>query len=215
MAPREHKRLLVEGYDDLYAVAELMGHHIDWPEKKTAAPIVIEARGGIKNILDQDTIPLRLKSPEVEILGVLIDANDNIGGRWSSVRGICLPFFPAIPVKLPEIGLNLNNDSGKRLGVWIMPDNKSKGMLETFLRYLVPVAATPIWEYAQKTVDNAVKTGAPCKTKHLDKAHIHTWLAWQDPPGERFGTAILQKVLDAKAGGATTFVKWFRNLYEV
>jgi hypothetical protein len=188
----EQKCLLVEGEDDLYAIAELMEQHISWPNKKEEAPVRIESRGGIENIIDIDTIPLRLKSPGVQILGIIVDANDDFERRWKRLKELCRPTFPTLPDELPATGLLCDNSSGKRLGIWIMPDNQSHGMLETFPPVLVPTKSVELGEFAQASVAEARKKGATYKNKHLDKAHIHTWLAWQDPPGERFGTAILQ-----------------------
>jgi len=38
-------RMVVEGVEDKFAVIELMGHHIDWPQDKTLAPVRIELGG--------------------------------------------------------------------------------------------------------------------------------------------------------------------------
>jgi hypothetical protein len=175
----------------------------------------IEPRGGVENILDQHTIPLRLKSPEVQILGVVIDANDDFSGRWRRLHQLLIPFFPDVPYDMQSEGLIVGNSSGKRVGVWIMPDNRSRGMLETFLQVLIPNEFAAVWDHAKVSVAEARKCGAPCTDKHLDKAHIYTWLAWQSPPGERFGTAILKNILDAKSEKAAQFVDWFRKLYEL
>jgi len=215
MIIREHKRLLVEGRDDLYAVVELMAHHIDWSDKKELAPVNVEWRDGHENILDEDTIPLRLKAPNIEILGILIDADDEIDRRWQRLRVLSTPFFPTMPANLPENGLILNNDQGKCFGVWIMPDNRKHGMLETFLRYLIPNDQERLWLHAEKSTADALNHGGTYKAVHLDKARIRTWLAWMDPPSERFGTALMKKIFNAHAPASGGFVKWFCELYQV
>lgn len=215
MIPRERKRLLVEGEDDLYAIAELMGFHINWPNKKSDAPVRIEAMGGANKILAEDTIPIRLKSPEVEILGVIIDADNSFDARWARLRQLAKPYFPGLSDGMSRDGIIVDNDFGKRFGLWVMPDNQSHGMLETFLQLLVPVGIPAIWDHAKAAVTEARSKGATCSATHLDKAYLHTWLAWQDPPGERFGTAILRNVLDARSTRASPFVDWFRKLYQV
>lgn len=215
MIPRERKRLLVEGTDDLYTIAELMGHYIEWPSRKADAPVRIEWRDGVRNILDEDTIPVRLKAPDTQILGVVIDADDEIDRRWQRICTLCAPFFPDVPASLPANGLIVRNPDGKHFGVWIMPDNQKLGMLETFLCYLVPETQTALWRHADRSTAEALHHGATYKGQHSDKARIHAWLAWMDPPGERFGTALLKKVLDARAASAAPFVKWFKELYQL
>jgi hypothetical protein len=64
-------------------------------------------------------------------------------------------------------------------------------------------------------VAGAVADGAKCRPHHVDKSNIYTWMAWQDPPGQSFGTALVSKVLDSRAPQALPFVKWFRDLYEL
>jgi hypothetical protein len=203
------KRLLVEGHEDLYAVAQLMGHHIDWPDKKENAPVSIVPCGSISELMDLGYLSTLLKASRrvVATLGVLIDADDSIHERWEWFRKAFEIYFPDIPSALPGEGLIADNADGKRLGVWIMPDNCSSGMMETFLRYLVKTEDEPLWTYAKEAFQNAKAIGADCKDVHVDKAHIHTFLAWKDPPGQALGNAIVKKVLDAHSPSAAPFVK--------
>lgn len=218
MVDRTKKRLLVEGHDDLYAIAELMGHYVHWPDKKSEAPVIIEPLGGWSSLLDEDAITLRIKSRETEILGVVIDANNDFAGRWNRLRqlcGKCEPPFDGIPDQIPKEGLISTNADNKRLGIWIMPDNSNRGMIETFMQFLVPAAEQQIYTHSVAATAAAVKLGARCNPKDSDKSHIYAWLAWQDPPGQSMGTALVQKLLDARAPYAAAFVKWFRELFEL
>jgi hypothetical protein len=84
------------------------------------------------------------------------------------------------------------------------------------LHWLVPDEQADLWKYAQSAAVVAKEThGAPFISAHLDKAQIHTFLAWVDPPGENLGRALKRKVLNAKSVRALPFVKWFRALYEL
>jgi hypothetical protein len=96
-----------------------------------------------------------------------------------------------------------------------MPDNVSHGMLETFLRHLVNADAVWLERRARRIATAALRSGAPCHASHIDKAAIHTFLAWQEPPGLSFGRAILKKVLDPESKYAAPFVGWFRTPYEL
>ncbi|EQD64650.1 hypothetical protein B1A_08755 [mine drainage metagenome] len=63
--------------------------------------------------------------------------------------------FPELPDSLPKAGLILDNQQEKRLGVWIMPDNNSRGMMETFLSTLVTdEKGRNLLEYSKEVVAN-------------------------------------------------------------
>ncbi|AWK84900.1 DUF3226 domain-containing protein [Azospirillum thermophilum] len=215
MGTANRKHLLVEGHDDLYAIVQLMAAHVPWGNTKEERPVVIEQCGGVENILATGFISTKLKSREVETLGIVVDADADFTTRWARLRSLCLGQFPEIPETVAPGGLVIDNAQGKRLGIWIMPDNSSRGMMETFLGFLVPDGEEPVWRKAQAAVREALELGAKCRDAHLDKSNIHTWLAWQDPPGQSFGTALLQKILDPKSSHAGPFVTWFRTLYRL
>lgn len=207
------KNLLVEGDEDLRAIVRLVSKHTPWPENKDNLPVKFEACGGATKILEKNFIPTKLQSREVETLGIVIDADDNFSGKWQCLRSLCRTAFPTMPDDLPHSGLCIDNDDGKRLGVWIMPDNKSRGMLETFMACLLPNGQDQVWSHAQQSLSKARDLGANCRDVHLDKANIYTWLAWQDPPGQSLGSAILKCTLDHRAESAMQFTRWFKTLY--
>jgi hypothetical protein len=207
------KQLLVEGVDDLLAVVGLMEHHVPWPRDKHKAPVWINAVGSVDEIFDPTYLSTKLKESGLEVLGIMVDADDQPGGRWATLCTLCRHAVPTLPKNLPPEGLIVDCTSGLRLGFWMMPDCSSDGMLETFLRHLVPTSSDAVWTHAQKSSVHARTLGAPYRDAHSDKAYIHTWLGWQDPPGERLGIALTRKILDANASTATPFVKWFKALY--
>ena len=130
-------QLIVEGYEDLYAVVGLMSAHIEWPEDKRQAPVNIEIGKSVSEILEDGYLTTILRKPGVRNTGIMFDADTSPKGRYESVRHICMKLFPALPVELPTSGLIVENVEQQRLGIWIMPDNSSEGSLETFLKYLV------------------------------------------------------------------------------
>jgi hypothetical protein len=53
----------------------------------------------------------------------------------------------------------------------------------------------------------------PFKEK-LKKAHVHTWLAWQEEPGTPMGLAITKKYLkNVHSEPCLRFISWIRRLY--
>lgn len=215
MSQKNPKRLVVEGFQDLYAVHGLMRAHINWPDGKENAPVWIDIGNGVEDILKIDYIPTKLKESGLRILGVMLDADTQPSNRYNRIRKQCLGIFPDMPSEIPASGLIVENAAAVRLGVWIMPDNISEGSIEVFLRYLVPNQSEHVWDHATKSVAKAKEIGASCKDCHVDKAHLFTWLAWQDEPGQYPGTALTRKILDPHSPSAATFIAWFRRLYEL
>jgi hypothetical protein len=206
--------MIVEGYDDLYSIASLMGAHIEWPTDKKKAPVYINLGNGAEEILKEGTLSTFLKSSVIKCFGVLLDADAVPVNRYNGVRARCIPFFPLMPLTLPPSGLIVDNlEEKKRLGVWIMPNNVSEGSLETFLRYLVPNPQEPVWTHAVESVETAKTIGCACKESHTAKANLYTWLSWQDPPGQSPGQCLTKKILEPQSASATPFVAWFRGLY--
>ncbi len=214
------KRLLVEGEDDKRVVPYLIeANGIPWGETPAEAIVEVESYGGIEQILDEDAIATELKVNHLEVLGILIDANDDPGGRWRRLRRACLPSVEDMPETLPEEGLihlcTSGFAAGKKLGVWILPDNRMGGMLETFLAELVPARLEALWVWTAKLCNEARAKNAPFKDQHRAKARIHSWLAFQDPPGRQLHHAVMERMLDPGSPNAKPFVSWFRQLYGV
>lgn len=207
--------MIVEGYEDLHTVVHLMKRHVIWPDDKSQRPVEISIGSSVDEILNRSYLYPKLKQSGLKRLGIMFDADADLAGRWNSLRSLVLEFFPSIPDQLPQEGLVVDSPDGQRLGVWIMPDNKSSGMLETFLRYLVPAQESQLWDAAKCSAEAAKAKGAIYISAHTDKANIHTWLAWQNPPGERFGLAITKSLLDSNSLYARPFVDWFINLFEL
>ena len=68
------------------------------------------------------------------------------------------------------------------------------------------------WPHA----DDAIRTLPETRfiEAHRTKAHIHTWLAWQDPPGQQLGEAIRSSTLLSDTLLAQTFLAWLIKLKE-
>jgi len=208
--------LWVEDHDTKGVVIGLMRHHIHWPrdEDEDKWPVKIEVQQGVDNVLDKKALVLSLKNTELVALGLIVDADSSFSSRWDRIRNICLGLGGAPSENFPPDGLILDI-AGKRLGVWIMPDNKSDGMLENFCHALVPEDGKPLLDYARRCLDDAKALGASYKPDQVEKAHIHTWLAWQNPPGLRIGMALTKKILTPHSQTAKRFVSWFKELFQV
>ena len=212
---RNPNQMIVEGSDDVHSVVSLMRPFVDWPKEETGWPVYIHMGNGAEDILSEGVLVAYLKGSTVKTFGVMLDSDANAQGRYVSIRNICKDIFPSLPNNLPADGLVVENDDKRRLGVWIMPDNTSKGCLETFLRCLVPEKSNILWNHAEESVKKAEKLGAHFTENNWDKAYLRTWLAWQDPPDQSPGIAIRKKILDPHCAAATSFVEWFKKLYKL
>ena len=212
---KQKSRLIVEGQDDLFSVVGLMRAHVNWPQELSSAPVFIDVGKSVSEILEKVYLTTMLKSPEINTLGIMLDADDNPAGRYQSFHGICKGEFPSLPERLNSSGVIVENEYKKRLGFWIMPDNESPGYLETFLKTLVPDQSEDVWNQAVGCVREAKPKGAPYREIDIPKVNLYTWLAWQDPPGQSPGLALTKKILDPKSTKAAPFVAWFRQLYQL
>lgn len=205
-------RLLVEGEKDKRVLPYLLeANGIAWT--KADEPVQIETIG--KKTLTRDEARTELQIPGLKRLGFMIDADLDSRAKWQSVVDLFGEWFPDLQCDPAGFVSKPNND-GVVLGVWIMPDNQTSGMLETFLKFLVPTSDDPILAFAREACGEAKQRGAPFNNEvHRDKAQIHTWLAWQDEPGPQLHEAVKYKILDPKASMAQPFVAWFRRLFGV
>ena len=204
----------MEGATDRLVIPYLMEKNgVPWPTSKV--PVFIEELGGVDEILRPGRLDLELAASELEALGVVVDADGDAAARWDQLRTRCGLEFPDLPNQIPADGLKVVHADGPRFGVWIMPNNRFKGMLEDLLVRLVPDDSGDLYEIARNCVATARSNNAPFRDAHERKAEVYTWLAWQDPPGLRLHEAVERRVLDPTRAESQPFVNWFRNLFRV
>lgn len=215
--PRLHPhRLLVEGDEDKRVIPQLMEYFISWGNSPDTRPVHIESFNGLEEMLKPGVLEAELKISGLKALGVILDANSDAEARWGRIRERVIPMAPILPEQLPTEGVVFDIADGPRFGAWLMPDNRSRGMLETFLAFFVPTDDAPLWHLVEEHCAAAkARCAAPYKEAHLDKVQIHAWLALQDPPGQQLHLAILTKTLKPTSPHADPFVAWFRRLYSL
>lgn len=183
----------MEGKDDK-AVAENLcaAHTVPWFQ--------VEAKNGVDEILD--TFFTSLREPRAERFGVVVDANGNAQARWESIRGtLAAEGYREIPGRLRAEGMIVAGTPHRPVfGAWVMPDNGSPGALEDFAAQLVP-ESDALWKRASEAVDSIPREDRRFPAGRRSKAHIHTWLAWQEQPGSPMGQAIGKGDLRADAAG--------------
>ena len=205
----------MEGDTDRGIISGLVeAHGVPWPDPPNS-PVHIDVFGGVDEILKAGVLEAELGASGLEALGVVVDANGDAGTRWDCLREWCSSQFSDLPKQIPVEGLQIVHSRGARFGIWIMPNNRLRGMVEDWLVGLIPEESGPLFELARNCASEAKHRGAPFKDVHRTKAEIHTWLAWQDEPGPRLYDAVIHRVLDPTRPESGQFVNWFRSLFRV
>ena len=208
--------LIVEGYADLNSVVGVMRKYTPWPESKTNAPVWIQRRGGVHELLDKDYLDVVFGASTLRTLGLIVDANSDCKSRYASIRSALHQFNFNLPRQMPPSELIVDDARGLRIGAWIMPDNRSTGALEDFLIGLVPETGIALLDETDKHID-AVKQKKLAKFRqtHIHKARLYSWLALQDPPTQDPRKALYKSTLDPMHSSAQGFVDWFLKLYKL
>jgi hypothetical protein len=175
--------------------------------------VQIRDKGGYNNLVD--TLDVEIKGSGLQHLGVLVDADDDLGRRWQSLlHRLSSVGYSRLPVAPSVDGTIIREDGLPVLGLWIMPNNSVSGILEDFVRYLVPSGDT-LWERAATCVDMIPDSERRFPEVRRSKARLHTWLAWQEEPGKPIGQAITARYLDADSQSARPFVGWLKRLFQI
>lgn len=206
---KKHTRLLlVEGQEDKHVVWHFCRRHgID-----NEALFDVEEAGGFERL--REDLGQRPKFG-LHSVWVIVDADESCTDRWRSLRDVFIKLgYPSVPESpsidgtvLPAIG------SLARIGVWLMPDNESPGILEDFLARLI-AEGDPLLLLAEKAVDSLPAAERRFADVKRPKALIHTWLAWQAEPGAPLGQAITRRYLRTDHELPTRFLTWLRSMFE-
>ncbi|ADG07563.1 DUF3226 domain-containing protein [Kyrpidia tusciae] len=198
--------LLVEGKDDLHVVASLCNIH--------SVPKTFEVKDteGIERLLDDFRVLIK-KPSNKERLGIIVDADLDIEARWQSIRNMLLQAgYGSVPLQPEPSGTVIADPEGPVVGIWIMPNNSTSGILEDFVSFLVP-PNDPLWSRAEECIGNLPTCSARFDEKDRSKARLHTWLAWQKEPGKPVGTAITMRYLDAGVPAVQELVIWLNRVF--
>ena len=203
-AEKHTKKLLVEGNDDQHVVWALC--------QKFNIPEIFDVIDceGIENLYDN--LLLRFKQADIETIGVIIDADTNLNDRWLQIKNLLSKQGFNMPEKLPSSGLVLSNNDIK-IGVWVMPNNNTDGILEDFIAFLVPqndellpIVDTTLAEIENKKLNKYLPI-------HKSKARIHAWLAYQENPGTPMGLSITKKYLTTDNKNCEQLIAWLTKLF--
>lgn len=202
--------LFVEGVNDLHVICNLCQYY-DVPEL-----FKIKEVGGVENVISYLTLYVNEEASKCACVAIVIDADIDFCARWDSVCKILSATNAYdLPTKIPLEGLTLKPKllHFPKIGVWIMPNNQSLGMIEDFALSMVSADDSLMLE-VDKTLENLEKKNLQRYSKtHRSKAKIHTYLSWSKGPGKPLGQAITSHVLNPETENARVFVDWLERVF--
>ncbi|NQT15489.1 MAG: hypothetical protein HQ582_22215 [Planctomycetes bacterium] len=217
--------LLVEGQDDqhvMWNLFEVRGVTVTFTVERPKGEEDVqedghEATSGGDTVL-LDSIRRWLLESDLECLAVVIDANDKgPAARWQAVRDrLARAGYNKVPNVLSpegtvfELSLRPRTPRSVRFGAWIMPDNRSTGMLEDFVTALIR-KDDPMFPLVDHFLESIPSPQRRFRPQHRPKARIHTWLAVGERPGRPMGQAIKADAqLDANHPTVQPFLNWIQ-----
>lgn len=194
------KVLLVEGVNDRHVVRNLSQRLVP------ALTFDCREKGGIDNLLK--AIPLEIKAPGRQAVGIVADANEKVHARFQAIADKLSAAGVAPPNALDGEGTVI--DGEPRVGVWLMPDNSSPGELEDFIIKLLP-KDDPVWPRANQYIDGIPSDEREFREHKAMRAKLYAWLATRKAP-QQMGAAIGRGSLVAGLP-AERFANWLSRLF--
>lgn len=215
------QKLIVEGSDAIVIANICKKRNLPPPKGYASEQHFVDsfvlAAGGYGNAIT--AFREALDNPEMNRIGIVVDADEaGAAHRWETLKNILHEQFPDSDLStynLTANGIVIEVLPTLTVGIWVMPDNESKGYLEHFVAKLAPIE-DKLWLHAYDTIEELSKANY-CKFSSIrkQKALVHTWLAWQKEPGKRIGTSIQAGYFDAKSPAADAFVDWIGRVFEL
>ena len=173
-------------------------------------PFQILPRGGVEGVIE--SIRNEAQASGREALGILVDANNDLPARWQSISDRLASLGAQTPATPPSDGLILDSaDEMPRIGIWLMPDNRSSGELEDFIAEMIPDGDS-VWPLSQDYVESIPPEDRKFIPGNTLRAAIHAWLAAREDP-RQMGLAIRARDLEVDGPLCTHFTNWLKRLF--
>ncbi len=212
-----------EGANDIYVAAEVLRAHA-----KTFPPEDFErleywmdkvrpfksAKGNLELMFEvaRNRIPsLERLGPRASLL-MVFDADDDPTGRWTMVRnflGEHAANLPTIPTPAGAIARSPVADH-LTVGIWMMPDNRSKGNLEDLLLdACMNSDALELARLATKSGQEFFGVGEPRASRLRSKATINCYKSFGKKPDRPYGDNLSSDgVFDPAAPALQPYADW-------
>lgn len=195
--------LLVEGTDDEHVVRHL------WKRNNLSPDFEIVDKGGVDPLLK--SIRVEVRAPGRQAVGIIVDADDHPEDRWNAISDR-LRSAQITPPRAPApAGTIIIDGFRPRIGVWLMPNNQSRGELEDFVARMIP-ERDAVWPLSEAYVDGIPASDRKFTSGKMLRAKVHSWLATRESP-RKMGVAIGAGDLNASATEAALLVAWLQRLF--
>lgn len=107
----------------------------------------------------------------------------------------------------------LHNDGLNDIGLWVMPDNASDGITESWLMKCIINDEVNLLSHVDCSIKNLPQ---PPKFReiHRPKAEIATWLAWQKIPGQGAASAVKNGLINTDHPEFQKLAKWLKIIFQ-
>lgn len=202
IAKSSSRLLVVEGEGDKH-----VARHVAKRAGLNVSSFDVVARNGVEKLIDSITNEIKVSGRLV--VGFVLDANDELDNRWARIKR----HFEQASLDLPEKPRSSGTivDSVPRVGVWLMPDNKSPGELEDFVAQMIPNGDS-VWPLAQQYIDRIPEPDRKFAATKTRRAEVYAWLAARENPGP-MGAAIGKRDLTTDGMVCRKFSQWLRRLF--
>ena len=200
-SPSSDRVLLVEGQDDKHVVLQLCNRHESTPS------FSISDKDNITQLLE--SLALEMKVSGRQAVGILVDANDDVTGRWNAIQNRLRRADIEPPPSPNPDGTIIQ--AKPRIGIWLMPDNTSAGELEDFVTKMIPTE-DPVWPLSLSYIEGIPEADRKFSEKKKLRAQLYAWLAAREDP-RRMGLAIRAQDLKVDGDLSKKFVAWLNELF--
>ncbi|GKX45199.1 hypothetical protein SOASR015_42330 [Pectobacterium carotovorum subsp. carotovorum] len=221
--------LLVEGSNDKAFFEKICKkHNLNYLVKvSTPTDLVKSSSGGFNSkqgVLNSLKTLLPLLEDEdsaINKVAIILDAditNDNNGGFSETISQIenkaSEHNYKKHSRSKSGIELQHSDNQMNSLGVWVMPDNKSDGTIEDWIKLNIIDSEKELFSHACKIV----KELPLCKfsNQSIPKAEIATWLAWQNQPGRTIAYTLKDsnELLNIENSNYTKLIEWLTTFFK-
>lgn len=165
-----------------------------------------------------ETLIKQLIDGSISHLGIVLDA-DFVSDHWGfevtfeKIKKLLKKSEYGDPeIKFSGLAFPHLNGLGS-IGLWIMPDNSSEGMLEDWIKQSVQDSEKSLLGHAIDTTKKLFNK--KFKPIHNSKAEVATWMAWQKRPGCGFDQTIDDSLINLQSKNMIQLVNWIKYIYKV
>jgi hypothetical protein len=215
--------LIVEGNADVFFFDALLR---EWQIRgvKVSPPASVNRVNGKFHAIETLSIYVKqLLDASIEGLAIVLDADTPLVDQ---MRGLD-PTLQAVDQKMNEAGFSRSSIVGRgyvyaprsgasraRVFLWVMPDCRSDGSLEDFVRQQVdPKTLQASWYAKAKAAVDELNEPLFDRAAHSLKATTSTWLAWQRYPGKGMQSVVGDHLIDLDNGNASLLKSWLKAAF--